>query len=321
MRILVTGGAGYIGSHVCKALAGAGFEPITYDNLSLGHSWAVKWGPLVKGDICDKETLRQACRDYQPSGVIHLAGLSNVRESQRYPLRYYHNNVTGTLSLLEVIRKSEIPFFVFSSTCSIYGIPEQIPIDESHPKKPINPYGQSKWMVEQILETASLSYDMKVASLRYFNAAGADPEGEIGETHAPETHLLPLLIQAGLTKDGAFTLFGEDHDTPDGTPIRDFIHVTDLATAHVKALKRLIENQSSFSVNLGTGQGYSIREVIAAVEKELSTPISYKKGKRFAGDPPILIANAQKARDLLQWAPNHSSLSEIIATAGRWHQK
>ena len=321
MYILVTGGAGYIGSHVCKALSLAGYQPIAYDNLSLGHDWAVKWGPLVEGDIRDHDLLLKTCTQYQPSGVIHLAGLSNVRESHRYPLRYYQNNVTGTLTLLDVLREKRVPYFVFSSTCSIYGMPQKVPLDESHPKVPINTYGQTKWMIEQILQTASQTYGMKVAALRYFNAAGADPESEIGEAHDPETHLIPLLLQTGLKQRKHFTLFGANHETPDGTPIRDFIHVTDLAEAHIKALEWMMKHGRSITLNLGTGRGYSVREVIATIEKELECTLPIEKSKRFPGDPPTLIANPQKARNILNWEPKLSSLSKTIETAGNWHRR
>jgi len=268
MHILVTGGAGYIGSHICKALAQKGYIPVTLDNLSLGHKWAVKWGPFVEGDISDREHLNSLCKKYQFQGVIHLAALSDVRESHHRPLSFYRNNVGGSLTLLEVIKEYRVPFLVLSSSCSVYGMPEQIPIEESHPKIPISPYGISKWMVEQILQSTSHTHGIKSATLRYFNAAGADLDGEIGEVHDPETHLIPLLFQTALKKRPSFTLFGDDHDTPDGTPVRDFIHVTDLADAHVKALEYLIEKGVNLTLNLGVGKGYSVREVIRAVEKK-----------------------------------------------------
>jgi len=321
MHILVTGGAGYIGSHVCKALALNGATPVTLDNLSLGNKWAALWGPLIVGDISDKELLNSLCKEYQFQGVIHLAALSNIRESQQTPLTYYRNNVGGSAILLEVVREHKIPYFVQSSSCAIYGMPEQIPIDETHPKVPINPYGTSKWMVEQILQSVGQSQGIKIAILRYFNAAGADLDGEIGEAHDPETHLIPLLIQTALKKRPSFTLFGSDHETSDGTPIRDFIHVTDLAMAHVRALEWMVENGESLTLNLGSGSGYSVAQVIDKVERTLGCAIPIEKGERFAGDPPILVANPKKAIDTLKWQPRYSDLSTIINTAWRWHKE
>ncbi|MCB1107480.1 MAG: UDP-glucose 4-epimerase GalE [Chlamydiia bacterium] len=317
--ILVTGGAGYIGSHICKALSQKGYLPITIDNLSLGHEWAVKWGPLFKGDCGNPILLEEILNQYPILGVIHLAAFSNVRESQHLPLNYYQNNVQTTLNLLEVLKKHHISHFVFSSTCAVYGIPKKIPIDESHPKCPINPYGESKWMVEKILESMSSAYGMNVAILRYFNAAGADPDGEIGEAHHPETHLIPLLIQTATRERPSFTLYGEDHPTEDGTAVRDFIHVTDLAEAHVRALEFLIEKKESLTLNLGTGIGYSVREMIEAIEKRWECNIPVIKGERFSGDPPTLVANGEKGRKSLNWTPQYSDLETIIDTAWNWH--
>jgi len=320
MHILVTGGAGYIGSHICKVLAQKGYTPVTLDNLSLGHKWAVKWGPFIEGDISDRELLNIICKKYQFEGVIHLAALSNVRESEQIPLFYYRNNVGGSLTLLEAVKLHAIPFFVLSSTCSIYGMPQQTPIDETHPTLPINIYGESKWMVEQILQSASKTHGFKIAALRYFNAAGADIDGEIGEEHDPETHLIPLLIQTALKKRPSFTLFGDTHDTPDGSPIRDFIHVIDLAEAHVKTLEWMMKKGENLTLNLGIGKGYSVFEMIETVEKILKQKIPMKKGKQFPGDPPILIANPEKAMKLLQWHPQYSDLPTIINTAWQWHK-
>lgn len=320
-RILVTGGAGFIGSHICKALYQKGYEPIALDNLSLGHESAVKWGPFVHGD-CGNTSLLQSLIDEKPIlGVIHLAAFSNVRESHQFPLEYFHNNVSQTIALLEVLIKRRVPYFVFSSTCSVYGMPKQIPIEESHPKSPINTYGSSKWMVEQILQSMSHSHGLKVAALRYFNAAGADPDGEIGESHEEETHLIPLLIQTALKKRPYFTLNGEDHETSDGTPIRDFIHVTDLAEAHVAALETMIETGRNLTLNLGTGQGFSIRKVIETIEAGWNVKIPVILGERFPGDPPILIANAKKAQKILKWTPRLSNLETLIETAWNWQEK
>ncbi len=320
-KILVTGGAGYIGSHVCKALSENGYTPITIDNLSTGNRWAVKWGPFIEGDIGNKDLLRKTLDDHNIRGVIHLAALSNIRESHRIPLRYYQNNVGATLSLLEVLIERKVSYFVFSSTCSVYGMPKKIPIDETHSKCPINTYGSSKWMIEQILQTVSQSYGMKIAALRYFNAAGSDLDGEIGESHDPETHLIPLLIQTAMGKKKIFNLYGENHETEDGTPIRDFIHVTDLSAAHARALDTIMEKERNLTLNLGTGKGYSIREVIKQIETISGAPIPITLGKRFPGDPPILIANAENAMNLLNWTPSHSDLSTIIETAWNWHEQ
>jgi UDP-glucose-4-epimerase GalE len=317
-HVLVTGGAGYIGSHICKSLFQKGYTPVTIDNLSLGYKHAVKWGPLIQGNCEDKALLRKLLDDYPILGVIHLAALSNVRESHRMPLQYYQNNVGATLNLLEVLKERRISYFVFSSTCSIYGIPKKVPIDETHPKCPINAYGESKWMVERILQTVSQSHGLKTATLRYFNAAGADPDGEIGESHHPETHLIPLLIQTAMGKRSDFTLFGEDHETEDGTPVRDFIHVTDLANAHVQALECMITQEQSLTLNLGTGKGYSVREVIDTIEKGWDLKIPIVSGERFSGDPPILIANAEKAQDILGWSPQYSDIQTIVETAWDW---
>ncbi|MGE0198645.1 MAG: UDP-glucose 4-epimerase GalE [Simkaniaceae bacterium] len=321
MHILVTGGAGYIGSHVCKALSQKGYIPVTLDNLSLGHRSAVKWGPFVEGDILDAPLLNALCRTYPFKGAIHLAALSNVRESLQTPLSYYRNNVVGSLTLLETLQKQGIAYSVLSSTCAIYGLPKQTSIDEDHAKNPINIYGKSKWMVEQMGQSISQTYGMHFATLRYFNAAGADLEGEIGESHDPETHLIPLLIQTALKKRPHFTLFGSDHATPDGTPIRDFIHVTDLAEAHIKALEWMMENNKNLTLNLGTGKGYSVKEVIQAVEKELASSIPVVEGERLKEDPPFLVANPEKAFKLLNWKPKHSDLPTIIHTAKQWLKK
>lgn len=315
--VLVTGGAGYIGSHVCKALAQKGYLPVTIDNLSTGNRFAVKWGPFFEGEIGDQEFIKSLLEAHPICGTIHLAAFSNVRESHQVPLKYYQNNVSSTLKLLEVLLENKIVPFVFSSTCAVYGMPQKVPIEESHPKSPINPYGQSKLMVEKVLQTVP---DLNYAILRYFNAAGADLEGEIGESHDPETHLIPLLIQIALRKRETFTLNGEDHETEDGTPVRDFIHVTDLAHAHVLALEKLLEEKESLVLNLGTGRGFSVQNIISYVEEKTQGKIPIVKGKRFPGDPPILIANGRKAMETLLWKPSFD-LSKIIETAWNWHQQ
>ena len=299
--VLVTGGAGYIGSHVCKALAKNGYLPVTIDNLSTGNRQAVKWGPFFEGDIGDKKLIKSLLEMHPICGTIHLAAFSNVRESHQLPLKYYQNNVSGTLKLLEVLLEKKIAPFVFSSTCAVYGIPQKVPIDESHPKSPINPYGESKLMVEKILQTIP---ELHYAILRYFNAAVADLEGETGESHDPETHLIPLLIQTTLGKRETFKLNGKDHETEDGTPVRDFIHVTDLAHAHILALEKLLEEKENLILNLGTGKGYSVQRVIFYVEEKAEGKIPILKGSRFPGDPPILIANGTKAMETLHWKPS-----------------
>jgi len=317
--ILVTGGAGYIGSHVCKALKQCGFFPVTIDNLSLGHRWAVKWGPLIEGDIGDHNLVKNICEKYQIKGLIHLAAFSNVRESMASPLKYYENNVGKTIKMLSAI-KGHVEYFVFSSTCAIYGKPKTIPICESHEKRPITPYGASKLMVEQVLETAAQDLGLNIALLRYFNAAGADIDGEIGEAHENESHLIPLLLETHLQKRPSFTLYGSDHPTDDGTAVRDFIHVTDLADAHIKALTWMMENKKNLKLNLGTGQGYSVLEVIHHIEKAQNAKIPVKLGKRFEQDPPVLVADSKVAKKILNWIPQYSTLPKIIETACRWHE-
>ncbi|MCI0382536.1 MAG: UDP-glucose 4-epimerase GalE, partial [Chlamydiae bacterium] len=254
--ILVTGGAGYIGSHVCKALSQQGFLPITFDNLITGHLWAVKWGPFIKGDLCDFVAISQAISTFKPKAVIHLASFANVRESMLNPLKYYRNNFIGTLTLLEAMVLHDIRFFLFSSSCSVYGNPTRLPIDEKQEKLPINPYGKTKWMIESLLEDLCKTHGISSLSLRYFNAAGADHLGEIGEDHDPETHLIPLAIFSALHQNIPLKIFGNQMKTKDGTAIRDYIHVLDLADAHIKGLSWLEKNQGIHSFNLGTGTGY-----------------------------------------------------------------
>ena len=261
-RILVTGGAGFIGSHVCKALNQAGYLPISYDNLSRGNEWAVKWGPLLKGDLLNLDHLKKVIEEYKPKAVLHLAALAYVGESVKKPQLYFKNNVVGTLNLLEAMMENSVNILVFSSSCAVYGNPIEIPIDENHPTNPINPYGQSKLMIENILQNYDKAYGLRTFSLRYFNVAGADPEGQIGEWHNPETHLIPEILYAALGRKGKVDIFGDDYETEDGTCIRDYIHVTDLANAHVLALEKLLKGNKTDFVNLGTGRGYSVKQVI-----------------------------------------------------------
>ncbi|MEN9224370.1 MAG: UDP-glucose 4-epimerase GalE [Thermostichus sp. HHBFW_bins_43] len=322
MRFLVTGGAGYIGSHTCKALAAFGHVPITYDNLAHGHPWAARWGPLEVGDIADRERLDQVILQYRPEGVIHFAAYAYVGESVKDPAKYYRNNVGGSLSLLEAMRDHEIPYIVFSSTCASYGVPERIPIPESHPQRPINPYGQSKLMVEQILRDFQVAHGIQSISLRYFNAAGADPDGEIGEAHDPETHLIPLVLDAAGGKRPHITIFGDDYDTPDGTCIRDYIHVTDLAQAHVLAVEALTAGKPvQAAYNLGNGQGFSVKEVIATAEAVTQRRIPVQMGARRPGDPPRLVGDASAILRDLGWKPLYADLTKIIQTAWHWHQQ
>lgn len=320
-KILVTGGAGYIGAHTCKALAAAGYMPVTYDNLVYGHERAVRWGPLERGDIQDRTRLDAVIEQYAPRAVIHFAAYAYVGESVTDPGKYYRNNVAGTLTLLEAMREHAVANIVFSSTCATYGIPATVPISEATPQHPINPYGASKLMVERMLADFGIAHDLGWIALRYFNAAGADPDTEIGEAHDPETHLIPLALDAAAGRRPALTIFGHDYDTPDGTCVRDYIHVADLAQAHVLALKALEAGVRSQPMNLGNGAGFTVREVIASVERVTGLNVPYEFGNRRAGDPPSLISDATVARTALGWNPQLADLDTIIATAWAWHQR
>jgi UDP-arabinose 4-epimerase len=321
MNILVTGGAGYIGSHACKALANAGYMPITYDNLVYGHEWAVKWGPLEIGDIADRNRLDAVIKKYQPEAVMHFAAYAYVGESVQDPGKYYRNNVAGTLTLLEAMHDHGIDKLIFSSTCATYGVPEQVPISEDHPQRPINPYGMSKLMIEQILRDFDNAHGLRSISLRYFNAAGADPDGEIGESHDPETHLIPLVLDAAAGIRPVITVFGDDYDTPDGTCIRDYIHVSDLADAHVLALQALESGASTIAYNLGNGIGFSVREVIQAVERVIRRAVPFKIGPRREGDPSHLVGDAALVRRELGWRPFQYDLERIVSTASNFQLK
>jgi UDP-arabinose 4-epimerase len=318
--VLVTGGAGYIGSHACKALAWAGYRPVAYDNLVYGHPRAVRWGPLEQGDIADRERLEAVISRYRPAAIMHFAAYAYVGESVQDPGKYYRNNVAGSLSLLEAARDHAIRRFIFSSTCATYGVPQAVPIDENQPRVPINPYGASKLMIERMLDDFAQAHGLRHVALRYFNAAGADPDGEIGEAHDPETHLIPLVIDAVLGQRSHVDVYGTDYPTEDGTAIRDYIHVTDLAEAHVKALNYLERGGASTALNLGTGQGHSVRAVIEAVEAVTDRPVPVRETGRRPGDPPALVADARRGMNCLDWRPTHSELTEIIATAWRWHR-
>lgn len=319
-KILVTGGAGYIGSHVCKALAGAGFVPVTYDNLSIGNKWAVRWGPLELGDILDSARLHEVCRVHRPIALLHFAAFALVGESMQRPAIYYRNNVVGTLNLLEVARLHELEAFIFSSTCATYGIPATVPIKEDSPQRPVNPYGTSKLMVERMLADYDMAYGLRHATLRYFNAAGADADGEIGECRAIETHLVPLMLDATLGHRPPLQILGTDYPTPDGTAIRDYIHITDLAHAHVATLRHLLAGSPSLTANLGTGRGHSVHEAIVAAERVTGRKVPCILGPRRPGDPPALFCDPGRALGLLGVTLNHSqSLEDIIASAWAWH--
>ena len=321
MKVLVTGGAGYIGSHAAKALAKAGHEVVVYDNLSTGHREAVRWGPLIVGDIRDRPRIEAVLREQRPDMVMHFAALAYVGDSVRDPARYFDVNVGGSLALLEAMRACEVGRIVFSSTCATYGIPAELPIHEATPQAPVNPYGFTKLAVERMLKDFEAAYGLRWIALRYFNAAGADPEGELGEEHDPETHAIPLAIMAALGKEPAFSVFGEDYPTPDGTAIRDYIHVSDLAQAHVLACEHLARGGESTALNLGTGQGTSVREIVRAVEAATGRPVPVVAAPRRAGDPPCLYADGASARRVLGWSPAYSALDKIVASAVRWHRR
>lgn len=320
-NILVTGGAGYIGSHVCKALARAGYRPVVLDNLSQGHAWAVKWGPLIVGDILDRDALDAVMTRFSPVAVLHFAAFASVAESTADPGKYYRNNVAGALSLIETMRAHDVGAMVLSSTCATYGVPETPLIGEDHPQRPINPYGASKLMVERMLLDFQAAHGLSSITLRYFNAAGADPEGEIGEDHDPETHLVPLVLDAAAGRRTSVTVHGDDYATADGTAVRDFVHVSDLAQAHVLALEALLLGRGSSAYNLGSGQGFSVREVIAAVRRLTGREVPVSTGPRRPGDPAHLVADATRARAELGWQPTASRLDTIVETAWAWHGK
>ena len=318
MHVLVTGGAGYIGSHTAKILAQTGMQPIVLDNLQRGHWEAVKWGPLIEADIGDQSALDRVFAEYPIDAVFHFAAFAYVGESMRAPELYFRNNLVNTLNLLDAMRSRNVRKIVFSSTCATYGNPVQIPITENHIQQPVNPYGESKRMVERLLYWYGAIHDVRWVALRYFNAAGADPEGELGENHAPETHLVPLAIRAAMEPNQPLEIYGTDYDTPDGTAIRDYLHVTDLAQAHLDALRYLDTGAPSTAFNLGTGRGHSVREVIAMVEKVSGRTAAVREVGRRPGDPPYLVADATKSAEQMGWRPQHSTLEEIVKTAWNW---
>ncbi len=319
-NVLVTGGAGYIGSHTCLALAEAGLIPVTYDNLSAGHRWAVKWGPLVEADISDSSRLSHTFRRFSIDAVIHFAASAYVHQSVQDPRSYYQNNFTNTLTLVDAALAAGVKILVFSSTCATYGAPQALPVDEDHPQLPINPYGETKLAVERLLKWYEGPYGMKTVALRYFNAAGADPSARIGELHSPETHIIPNLIMGALGSQTNVRVYGHDHATSDGTCIRDYVHVQDLADAHVLALKYLECGGKQRAFNLGTGVGTSIGRLIQAVELYTGAKIQVVRENARAGDPAVLVANGIRAGAELGWRPTRSDLRMIIQTAATWHK-
>jgi UDP-glucose-4-epimerase GalE len=319
--VLVPGGAGYIGSHTCKALSRAGFLPVAFDNLCTGHREFAKWGPLVVGDVRDKDAVAHAMREHDASAVIHFAALSYVGDSVTDPAAYYSNNVVGMLSLLAAMRDVGVDKIVFSSTCATYGEPGDRPIREDLPQRPISPYGRTKLHCEHILGDFDIAYGIRSVCLRYFNAAGADPDGEIGELRDPEPHLIPRALMSLQGHLSDFAVFGGDYPTPDGTAVRDYIHVSDLADAHVAALRRLFAGGASRAYNLGTGHGYSVGQVLSEIERVTSRTLSRPVGVRRPGDSAFLVADASLAADDLGFVPRRSDLESIVATAWTWHQK
>lgn len=319
MNVMVVGGAGYIGSHAVRLLMDAGHAVCVYDNLSLGHREAVPPGLLVEGELSDREKVVSTLRREHIDAVMHFAAFALVNESVNDPGLYYRNNVVATLELLDAMREADVNKIVFSSTTATYGAPEVIPIPETTPQRPINPYGFTKLVIEQALADYAEAYGFSYAALRYFNAAGARHDGSIGEDHDPETHLIPIVLQVALGQRDRITIFGDDYDTPDGTCIRDYIHIDDLGDAHLRALERL-EPGKGLCVNLGTGQGTSVREIVDACREVTGHPIPEVIGQRRAGDPPKLIADATLARERLGWTPNYTDVRSIVETAWRWHQ-
>ena len=318
MAVLVTGGAGYIGSHTVKLLVQRGYRPVVYDNLIYGHREAVLQGDFVQGDLHDTVRLVQVLQQYHITDVMHFAGFAYVGESVQDPLKYYANNVAGTLSLLQAMRAVGVQHLIFSSTCAVYGIPQRPVLTEEHPLCPINPYGESKLFVERMLQSSAAAYGLRWISLRYFNAAGADPEGELGESHDPETHLIPLVLSVASGRRSNVAIFGTDYETADGTCIRDYIHVNDLADAHILACQALDTDKAQTAYNLGNGTGYSVRQVIETAVHVTGRSIAPQVASRRPGDPPCLVAAADKIRSALGWQPRYADLPTIIATAWHW---
>lgn len=321
MNILVCGGAGFIGSHVSKAIHAAGHTPVVFDNLSAGHRWAVQWGPLVEGDLLDTKTVEAALKSHQIEAVIQLAGSINVGESMHNPGKYFRNNFSITVSLLEAMDAAAVKTLVFSSTAAVYGIPLSSPIPEDALKAPINPYGEAKYFIERLLDWYTKARDFRCLALRYFNAAGADPDCQIGEMHNPETHLIPLVIYGAMGQRPPVKVFGTDYPTADGTAVRDYIHVSDLARAHVLGVDYLLQGGESTAVNLGSGEGISVLDVLKAVERASGKPVPHELFDRRAGDPPHLVAKSDLARQVLGWSPERSDIDSIVRDAWAWSEK
>jgi UDP-arabinose 4-epimerase len=316
--VLVTGGAGYIGSHICKELYKQGFYPITVDDLSMGRKEFVKWGPLETLNLTDFSSLNEVFKKYQPAAVMHFAGVSSVTESIENPAKYYENNVVATYQLLKACVENRVSSLIFSSTCAVFGIPYRMPIRENDPQNPISTYGKSKKMIEQMLQDFDIAYGLKSVSLRYFNAAGADPEGDIGEYHDPETHIIPLTIQAAISNHQPLTVYGSDFNTKDGSAIRDFIHVRDLAIAHILSLHWLLSSRKSDVFHLGSGIGTSVFEIIENVEAITKKKVPFRVIAKREGEPETLIADITKAKTILGWTPSHSHIKEMIHDAYKW---
>ncbi|MBU1117950.1 UDP-glucose 4-epimerase GalE [Patescibacteria group bacterium] len=319
--ILIVGGAGYIGSEINKELNENGYQTVVLDNLVSGHKEAVKWGEFVQGDLSNIEDIRKVFERYKIEAVFNFAAFIEVGESVKDPQKYYYNNLVNTLNLLKVMKEFEVNKIIFSSTAATFGEPKYTPIDEAHPQWPINPYGWTKLMIERVFSDYDLAYGLRYVALRYFNACGANPEADVGENHNPESHLIPLVLDAAIGKRENIKIFGTDYPTPDGTCVRDYIHVVDLASAHLLALKHLLDGGESKQYNLGNGKGFSVREVIDAVKKVTGKDFEVVESERRAGDPPILIAASDKIRGELGWEPKYTDIETIVATAWKWHQK
>lgn len=321
MKVLVTGGAGYIGSHTVRELLKRGYEVVVFDNFSTGRKELLVGGELIEGDLMDKDPIKKALKRGNIGAVLHFASLIQVGESYTDPRKYYTHNLVSSLNLLDAMLEAKVKVFIFSSSAAVYGVPLQVPIPENHPLNPVNPYGQTKVFVEKILEDYQRAYGLKYISLRYFNAAGADPDGLLGEMHEPETHLIPNLLLFLLGEKKGFNLYGTDFPTEDGTAVRDYIHVTDLARAHVLALRKLLESSRSEFINLGTNTGYSVLEIIKKTEAITGEKVLYKERPKRKGDVPVLLASNEKAEKILGWKLSHSDIETIIQTAWNWHQK
>jgi UDP-arabinose 4-epimerase len=316
--ILVTGGAGFVGSHACKALSRAGYLPVTFDNLERGHEWAVKWGPLERGDLRNEKDVLRVFDAWRPWAIMHFAAYASVGESVTEPGKYYDNNVGGTAKLLEACAAFGCEKVVFSSSCATYGVPERLPLKEDDAQDPVSPYGHTKLAAERMLKAAETAHGMRHVALRYFNAAGADPDGELGELHQPETHLIPLILFAAMGRERSIKIFGNDYPTPDGTCIRDYVHVSDLADAHVAAIEWLAAGHASDSFNLGVGRGFSVAEVVTTSEKVTGLSVRTEMCPRRPGDPPVLVSDSGKARAMLGWTPKFPDIDAQILHAWTW---